>query len=174
MLQISAQEVDRSMSETVLNQVRRLLTDAGVAFTEKQHAPTRTSEESAAARGESLAVGAKALLLKTDEVFRLFVVPADRKLDSAAIRRELSVKKTRFATPEELQQTTGLVPGSVPPFGPPILPFELFADVAVGAPGRVAFNAGSLTDSILMSAADWEAIARPKRFRFAKSETEPG
>lgn len=155
----------------VLASVRRLLTEAGVTFTEKEHPPTYTSEESAAARGEPLSVGAKALLLRTDDVFRLFVLPADRKLDSAAIKRHLSVKRTRFATPEELLELTGLVPGSVPPFGPPVLPFELFADGAVGAEhGRVAFNAGSLTVSFLLSTADWEAVAMPKRFAFGKIE----
>src|SRR4051812_34231885 len=159
------------MSESVLTRIRQLLHASGVPFTEKQHPPTRTSEESAAARGEPLSVGAKALLLRTDDVFRLFVLPADRKLDSAAIRRELNVKKTRFASPEELLELTGLVPGSVPPFGRPVLPFELFADVAVGAEhGRVAFNAGSLTDSIIMATADWESLARPRRFTFAQAD----
>jgi prolyl-tRNA editing enzyme YbaK/EbsC (Cys-tRNA(Pro) deacylase) len=67
---------------------------------------------------------------------------------------------------------TGLVPGSVPPFGPPLLPFELFADEAVGTRyDRVAFNAGSLTNSIIMSTSDWVAIARPQRFSFGKAET---
>ena len=157
------------MSPNTLEKIRQVLHTAGVAFREAHHEPTRTSEESAAARGEPLSVGAKALLLRTDEVFRLFVLPADRKLDSNAIRRHLGVRKTRFATVGELDELVGLVPGAVPPFGEPILPFELFADDAVGMEhGKVAFNAGSLTDSIIMSASDWEAVARPTRFRFAK------
>ena len=157
------------MSMHVLNSIRKLLSEAGIAFREAHHEPTRTSEESAAARGEPLSVGAKALLLRTDDVFRLFVLPADRKLDSNAVRRHLGVHKTRFASVEELDELVGLVPGAVPPFGEPILPFELYADDAVGMEhGKVAFNAGSLTDSIIMSAADWEVLARPTRFHFAK------
>lgn len=157
------------MPMNVLNKIRKLLSETNIAFREAHHEPTRTSEESAAARGEPLSVGAKALLLRTDDVFRLFVLPADRKLDSNAIRRHLGVRKTRFATVGELDELVGLVPGAVPPFGAPVLPFELYADEAVGeAYGRVAFNAGSLTDSIIMSAADWEAVAQPTRFRFAK------
>lgn len=153
----------------ILTRIRELLNAANIDYREAHHAPTRTSEESAAARGEPLSVGAKALLLRTDDVFRLFVLPADRKLDSNAIRRHLGVRKTRFATVEELDELVGLVPGAVPPFGEPVLPFELFADEAVGKEyGKMAFNAGSLTDSIIMSAADWEALARPARFRFAK------
>jgi len=157
------------MSRIVLNRIRKLLSEANIGYREAHHEPTRTSEESAAARGEPLGVGAKALLLRTDEVFRLFVLPADRKLDSNAVRRHLGVRKTRFATLEELDELVGLVPGAVPPFGEPVLPFELYADEAVGMEyGKVAFNAGSLTDSIIMSASDWEAVARPTRFRFAK------
>jgi Ala-tRNA(Pro) deacylase len=157
------------MSNNTLEKIRNHLNAAGIQHREVQHEPTRTSEESAAARGEPLSVGAKALLLRTDDVFRLFVLAADRKLDSNAIRRHLGVRKTRFATVEELDQLVGLVPGAVPPFGEPILPFELYADELVGVENdKVAFNAGSLTHSIIMAASDWAAIARPRRFRFAK------
>jgi prolyl-tRNA editing enzyme YbaK/EbsC (Cys-tRNA(Pro) deacylase) len=114
-------------------------------------------------------VGAKALLLKLDDRFAIFVLPADRQLDSAAVKRHLQVKRIRFATADELRELTGLVPGSLPPFGEPILPFDLFADSSIGARhDRVAFNAGSLTDSIVMSASDWQAFAKPERLNFAK------
>lgn len=157
------------MAQNILHQIRALLVTEGVSFREVEHRPTRTSEESAAARGESLSTGAKALLLRTDDVFRLFVLPADRKLDSGAVRRHLGVKRTRFASADELQELTGLVPGSVPPFGEPILPFELYADEAIGAlTDRVAFNAGSLSHSIIMTATDWERTAHPQRFRFGR------
>ncbi|HVX14063.1 MAG TPA: YbaK/EbsC family protein [Pirellulales bacterium] len=158
------------MSDQVLPRIRQLLNDNGCPFREIEHAATFTSEESARARGEELGVGAKALLLRTDDVFRLFVLPADRKLDSAALKRELNVKRIRFATPEELAELTGLVPGSVPPFGQPVLPFELFADTEVGVRhGKVAFNAGSLTVSIVMRGPDWQTVAAPMRFAFGKA-----
>ena len=157
------------MSQNTLEHIRTFLNAADVVYREVQHEPTRTSEESAAARGEDLNVGAKALLLKTDDILRLFVLPADRKLDSGAIRRHLGARKTRFATVEELHDLVGLVPGAVPPFGKPILPFELYADESLGVEtDKVAFNAGSLRNSIIMAAADWERLARPNRFRFAK------
>src|SRR6188768_1156312 len=102
------------MSDSILARIRGLLEENQAPYRLVEHPPTRTSEESAAARGEPLEVGAKALLLKTDDVFRLFVLCADMQLDSGAVRRHLNVKKTRFATPEELLELTGLVPGSVP------------------------------------------------------------
>jgi prolyl-tRNA editing enzyme YbaK/EbsC (Cys-tRNA(Pro) deacylase) len=147
----------------VLIAIRQLLADNGIAFREVHHEPTRTSEESAKARGEELRIGGKALLMKGDDVFRLFVLPADRKLDSGAIRREFGWKKLRFATPEELHERTGLVPGSVPPFGPPILPFDLCLDQVATQNPRIAFNAGSLTDSIILEMSDYLAVAKPSR-----------
>lgn len=158
-----------SASVGVLESIRGLLVEAGVEFRELEHEPTLTSEDSARVRGEPLSVGAKALLLKVDDGFGLFILSADQKLDSSAIKRHLSAKKIRFATPEELWELTRLTPGSVPPFGRPILSFELWADVGVGkSQGRVAFNAGSLTHSLILATADWERVAAPRRFAFAK------
>ena len=134
---------------------------------EAHHEPTRTSEESARARGEEMRVGGKALVVKVDDTFRLFVLSADRKLDSGAIKAHFGAKRTRFATPEELMQMTGLVPGSVPPFGQPILPFPLYTDPSVFENDRVAFNAGSLTDSMVIPIEEYLRLAQPEVFRFS-------
>ncbi len=147
--------------------IRALLTAAGSSFVEKHHEPTYTSAESARARGESLAHGAKALVVKVDGRFVLFVLPADRKLDSAAVKRHFGAKKLRFANRDELLDLTGLVPGSVPPFGHPIVPLPLVADPALLENDRVAFNAGSLTDSLVLSTADYQRIANADWVRIA-------
>ena len=151
----------------LVDQIRAWLVSECAQFREVHHEPTRTSEDSARARGEELRVGGKALLIRIDSVFRLFVLSADRKLDSAAIKQHFGARKTRFATPEELAELTGLVPGSVPPFGQPILPFPLFVDPSVFENERIAFNAGSLTDSIVMPIEDYRRLASAEVFRFA-------
>jgi prolyl-tRNA editing enzyme YbaK/EbsC (Cys-tRNA(Pro) deacylase) len=160
-------------SASVLERIRELLTAQSIAFRELHHEPTRTSEDSARVRGEPLHHGGKALLLKGDAEFALFVLPADRQLDSNAIRQKFGWRKLRFATPEELKEQTGLVPGSVPPFGPPILPFDLYLDEEIPHNERIAFNAGSLTDSIILATADYLRVAQPKE-TFCFSKGEPG
>ncbi|MCH2402207.1 MAG: hypothetical protein MK364_24020, partial [Pirellulales bacterium] len=108
---------------TVLESIRDLLQQRTVPFREVQHGPTPTSQAAAEARGEELKHGGKALLMKIDADFALFVLPADRRAHSGSIRQELGVKKLRFANREELATLTafaghtGLQPGSVPPFG---------------------------------------------------------
>jgi prolyl-tRNA editing enzyme YbaK/EbsC (Cys-tRNA(Pro) deacylase) len=140
------------------------LRESGAVFRSVEHPPTRTSEESAKARGESLAAGAKALVVRADDSFCLLVIPADRRLDSKLARRSLGVQALRFATPDELKATVGLEPGSIPPFGAPILNLRLFADHAVGRhTDNVAFNAASLTRSVVMPSSEWERVAQPTR-----------
>jgi prolyl-tRNA editing enzyme YbaK/EbsC (Cys-tRNA(Pro) deacylase) len=152
----------------ILDTIRALLNEAGVVYREVQHLPTLTSEDSARERGEDIRIGGKALLLKVNDTFRLFVLSAARQLDSAAIKTRFAAKKIRFATPEELNERTGLTPGSVPPFGQPILPFELYVDESILENEKIAFNAGSLTDSVIMLVRDYRDIAKPEVFKFSK------
>lgn len=162
-----------AMSKTALEHLRELLEEHSVTPKEIQHAPTYTSEQSAAARGEELRVGGKALLMKVGKVFSVFVLPANRRIDSTKIRQQLGSKKMRFASADELLELTGLVPGSVPPFGRPILPFDLYLDDAINENDRIAFNAGSLTDSMILPMGDYLRVANPTDvFSFSIKEEE--
>jgi Ala-tRNA(Pro) deacylase len=160
------------MSDDVLSRIRDRLRAENIAFREMQHAATHTSAESAAARSQDLSLGAKALVLRVDDEFALFVLRADRRLDSGAIKKQLGAKRLRFASPQELHELTSLVPGAVPPFGEPILPFKLYADLSLQSAGTdIAFNAGSLTQSIAMSVADWQRVSNPTWLEFAEPPT---
>jgi prolyl-tRNA editing enzyme YbaK/EbsC (Cys-tRNA(Pro) deacylase) len=152
----------------MVDRITAFLDSHGVSYRCVHHEPTRTSEESAKARGEPLEVGGKAIVMKVGEEFMLFVFSAARRIDSQKIKAHFGVKKIRFASAEELHQLTGLVPGSVPPFGKPLLPFELFVDTSISLNDRIAFNAGSLTDSIVMNSADYLRFANGVTFTFAE------
>ena len=150
-----------------LSLILELLDGEGISYRRISHEPTRTSVDSARARGEALETGGKALLLKAGEAFSVFVLSAALKLDSQAVKKRLGVKSLRFATADELMDLTGLVPGSVPPFGEPVLPFPLFVDESIEANDRIAFNAGSLTDSVVLSTVDYLRVAGGEIFRFS-------
>jgi Ala-tRNA(Pro) deacylase len=155
------------MRGEVHRRIQAYLEESGVHFRELHHEPTLTSEESARVRGEELRNGGKAILLKVDNVFRLFVLSAARKLDSSKVKQHFGVKRLRFATREELLELTGLEPGSIPPFGSPIFDMELFVDSSITENDRIAFNAGSLTDSIIMNVKDYLRLAVPVIFDFS-------
>ena len=142
------------MSDSVFARIEGLLNRHGVAFDVLRHEPVYTSEEAAQVRDAPLASGAKALICKADDRFVLFVMPADRRLDSKGVRRERRWRKLRFANREEVEQLTGLEPGSIPPFGSlfdlPTLCDERLADNEI-----INFNAGDHCISVSMRYEDY-------------------
>jgi Ala-tRNA(Pro) deacylase len=150
--------------------IRQLLEAEDVVYDELYHEPTMTSEASARARGADLRIGGKALVLKLGERFGVFVLSAACKIDSAAIKQHCGVKKIRFASATELYELCGLVPGAVPPFGPPILPCDLYVDASILQNRRIAFNAGALTYSISLAVEAYLRVAKPTVFRFTRTE----
>ncbi|MFT7676757.1 MAG: Ala-tRNA(Pro) deacylase [Planctomycetota bacterium] len=140
--------------------IRDCLGQAGATWREIEHEETPTSADSARARGESMSIGGKALVIKVGKTLGLFVLPADRRLSARALRQHLGERRSRFATQEELLERTGLVPGSVPPFGRPVLDLPLYVDQHTWDSERIAFNAGSLTLSFILPSADWRAAVK--------------
>jgi Ala-tRNA(Pro) deacylase len=150
------------------DQVCQLLAAKGVAFDVLRHEPVFTSEQAATVRGTPLASGAKALVCKADERFVMIVLPADRKLASKEVRKIEGVKSLRFASREEVQQLTGLAPGSIPPFGS-LFGLATWCDQRLSEQERINFNAGDHSISISMSYADFVAVERPKLGGFGES-----
>lgn len=160
------------LKRAFFNRICRYLDAQRVVYRSLHHEPTLTSADAARVRGEDIRIGGKTLLLKVRGDFRLFVLSAALRIDSQAIRNYFETRKTRFASTEELQNLTGLVPGSVPPFGEPILPFELYVDPSISKNDRIAFNAGSLTDSLFLGVEDYLRISAPTVFRFTTTKDQ--
>ena len=166
--QIDASKLNMENGLEVFNKICKYLESKSIAFKKVNHEPTFTSEESAKARGEDLSTGGKAILMKIDESFLLFVLSASKKIDSKKIKSHLKAKKTRFSTSEELFTLTSLVPGSVPPFGIPLFSFKLYLDKSITLNNKIAFNAGSLTNSIVMDMNDYLNVANAELFEFSE------
>jgi prolyl-tRNA editing enzyme YbaK/EbsC (Cys-tRNA(Pro) deacylase) len=152
----------------MLEKIRSWLAAESIDFKEVHHEITKTSEESAKARGEDISIGGKALVVKVNGSFKILVLSAAKKLNSPAVKKYFSSKKMRFASKDELLELTGLVPGSVPPFGNPIIDLDLYVDDSILDNDKIAFNAGSLTDSIVMKREDYIALAKPTIFNFSE------
>jgi len=151
----------------MFQKIKDFLKNNNIDFKEIHHEPTLTSEDSAKARGEDIKIGGKALVLKIDNNFKILVLSAAKKLNSNLVKKYFNAKNVRFADRNELIELTGLVPGSVPPFGNPIIDLELYVDNSIIENEKIAFNAGSLTDSIVMSVKDYIKISNPKIFDFS-------
>jgi Ala-tRNA(Pro) deacylase len=155
------------MSESVFQRVEALLRGHHVSFEVMRHAPVYTSEEAARVRGTPLASGAKALVCKGDDAVVMFVVPADRRLDSKAIRQSRGWRKLRFVTRDEVFKITGLEPGSIPPFGS-LFGLPTFCDTRLGLNEKINFNAGDHSISVSMRYADYLRVESPELGTFAE------
>jgi len=154
------------MAASVFDQVVNVLKEHGIAFQVLRHEPAHTSEEAARIRGTPLASGAKALICKGEDRFVMFVVPADRKLDSHAVRRAKGWRKLRFATREEVLELTGLAPGSIPPFGS-LFGLPTLCDERLGDNDVINFNAGDHSISVSMRYPTHQLTACVSGFRIS-------
>jgi Ala-tRNA(Pro) deacylase len=154
---------------SVLESILDLLTRNGISFRHDEHEETLTSADAARVRGEPLEIGAKALVMKVDDRFCLFVMSAALRVDSRRIRSYLGARRTRFATTDELLELTALPPGGIPPVGPPILDLPLCVDPSVFRNERMAFNAGSLAHSVVMGTEDYRRLVDPDVFELAQA-----
>ena len=155
------------MSSSVFERVESLLKQHDTVFQVLRHEPVYTSEDAARVRGTPLASGAKALIVKGEEGFVMFVVPADRKLDSHAVRRTKGWKKMRFATREEVLELTGLTPGSIPPFGN-LFNLSTHCDERLADNEIINFNAGDHGISVSMRYADYVQVEKPELGKFVE------
>lgn len=144
----------------VFERLSELLRAKSIGFDVLTHEPVFTSEEAAKVRGTPLASGAKALVCKADERFVMIVLPADRKLGSKAVRKAAAIKSLRFASREEVEQLTGLSPGSIPPFGS-LFGLPTWCDQRLAEHARVNFNAGDHAISISMAYDDYIKAEQP-------------
>jgi Ala-tRNA(Pro) deacylase len=145
---MSERDPDRVHGELV-----RLLRREAADFRLTRHEAVTTSAEAAAVRGAELRSGAKAMLVKSKSGFVLVVLAADRKVDWKLLAPLVGGKGARFATDDELWETTGLSKGAVPPLGL-LFGLRTIYDESLLEVETVNFNAGTQTDSITMSRED--------------------
>lgn len=147
----------------VVARIDALLARGSTPHRRLRHAPVHTSEEAAIARGESMEIGGKSLVMKVGpERFAVFALSAARRSHGSRIRKFLGVPRLRFATRDELMALTGLRPGCVPPFGPPVFEnLSLYVDESIAHNQRIAFNPGDHRVSIIMAVDDYLELARP-------------
>jgi len=162
----------------VTTAIRELLRARGAVWQEMQHAPAVTSEAAAAARSMNVALGCKSIVTLTggtEGELHVFVVPGFATIDWARARIAADRRRLRLAPPETMVDLLALRPGTIPPFGRPILNATLIADVSLSqprmnAPDIVAFAAGSAELSFVMERNAWMQAAAPK---FASLVREP-
>lgn len=102
---------------SIAPKLQQCLDDAKVEFDLVEHAPTKSSLESASASAVPAEKLAKAVLLDTDEGQLLAVLPSDRRVELSELRSELG-HKPRLASEDEIKSLFNDCDlGAIPPAG---------------------------------------------------------
>ncbi len=128
-------------------------------FLEKRKTPFKFVEheavtrpvDSARVRGVELRQIAKALVYIADNTPLLAILPGDKDIDEAKLRKAVGAKLLRFAAPVEVKSYTGCVVGLVPPTIPGI---KKVVDENLLQNEEVSFNAGIATAGIIIRLKD--------------------
>jgi len=144
----------------VTEKIEDLLSGLKITYRKFEHEPVTTSEDAARIRDKDISTGAKALIFIADGEPILVVVPGDKRFNTKKFKLDFKIKDLYMADAEKLKEVTGLIKGAVPPIGK-IFGIKTYFDQSFTNKDTVAFNAGSLTISIEMAAADLITAADP-------------
>ncbi|WP_324724139.1 YbaK/prolyl-tRNA synthetase associated domain-containing protein [Lelliottia sp. JS-SCA-14] len=150
-----------------------LLSEQGAQYRVVEHEAVGKCEAVSEIRGTELGQGAKALVCKVKgngvKKHILAILAADQQADLSQLASHFGGIKASLASPAEVDDLTACVFGAIPPFSfhpdltlvaDPLL-FERFDEIA--------FNAGLLEKSVIMSSADYLRIAQPELVAFRRS-----
>ena len=109
---------------------------------------------------------AKTVMVAMDGALAMAVIPADQRVDLEGLRELSHADYVRLAREDEFEVFfPDCEPGAMPPFGN-LYDMSVYVSPALAAEGEIAFNAGSHTELIKMSWADFERLVRPRVARF--------
>jgi Ala-tRNA(Pro) deacylase len=130
------------------------------------HAKRFTAQELAEIEGVPGSQHAKVVMVKSDGMHRMAVLPSDRMVDLHKLE-EVTGRDWMIEDEDEFSQ---LFPdcetGAMPPFGE-LYDLSMYVDRSLAENDNIVFEAGTHTDAIRMKYRDFESVAQPEVADFA-------
>ena len=151
---------------SVFEQLCELLARSDATFRVLTHEAEGRSDAVAKLRGTSPEQAAKAMFCASKEAVPklvLAVLPGNQKLDFKKLAQAAGVKKITLAAPALATEITRCEMGAVPPF---VFRDDVSLIVDSGLLARnekIAFNAGSLSHSIVLRIEDYLRVVNPQQ-----------
>jgi Ala-tRNA(Pro) deacylase len=141
--------------------LKEFLDKEHVKYVSIDHSPAFTAQEIAAAAhipGKELA---KTVIVKVDGKLAMFVLPASEQVRLANLRETLGAQKVELADEDEFKKAfPDCETGAMPPFGN-LYGMDVFVSQALREDDEIAFNAGSHSELIRLTYADYERLVHP-------------
>jgi len=136
-------------------------------YTALTHPRTVTAQETANAAHLGGQRFAKTVMLKLDGELAMMVMPASYRLDITRLSRAMGGRMVELAEEAEFRDAfPDCEVGAMPPFGN-LYGMPVFVDARLAEQDEVAFNAGTHTDAVRMSYAEFERLAQPQKLWLA-------
>lgn len=150
-----------------VKKLKEFLDSNKVKYEAISHTPAFSAQQIAASAhipGKELA---KTVIIKIDGDYAMAVLPASSKVDLQLLKEVTGASKIELATEQEFEK---LFPecdiGAMPPFGN-LYGMDVYASRNLAEDEEIAFNAGSHTELLKLSYADFERLVKPKVLDFS-------
>ena len=127
----------------------------GIPYRIFKHAnPVKSLEQAASERGQAIGQVVRSILFRlAKDEFCLALVAGSAQINWRILRKHFNQSRLTMATPEEVLQVTGYVPGAVSPFGLPA-PIRIVADPGVFEPDEISLGSGRRGLAIMIKPSD--------------------
>lgn len=147
--------------------LKEFLDQNGVKYLSVSHSPAFTAQEIAASAhipGKELA---KTVMVVMDGKMAMAVLPASYNVDLAALEGISGSTKVALASEEDFKNLfPDCEPGAMPPFGN-LYDMPVYVAESLAEDDEIAFNAGSHTELLRLSFADFVRLVQPKIGQFS-------
>ena len=151
-----------------IQKLKKFLDDNGIKYVSVQHSAAYTAQEVAALAHIPGELMAKTVMVKIDGKMAMAVVPASHQIDFDRLREVAGTESAELASEDEFKD---LFPacdvGAMPPFGN-LYDMPVFCSNALSEDLEIAFSAGSHSELIRLSYADYEQLVQPQIASFSK------
>jgi Ala-tRNA(Pro) deacylase len=144
------------------------LDQLGVSYRVSRHADAFTAQDLAAAEHVPGRKVIKPVVVRADGEFVMCALPASYKVDLSELREQLQCEEVQLADEQSMREIfRDCELGAEPPIGrlyglPTLMDESLFAD------DRVTFQAGTHSDAVTMTLADYRRVAQPEVAYFGR------
>ena len=149
-----------------VKKLKEFLDKESIKYVSIVHSPAYTAQEVAASAHITGRELAKTVIVQLDGQMAMAVLPANRKIVLQDLREVTGSDQVKFASEEEFRKKfPDCETGAMPPFGN-LYGMDVYLAESLTANDQIAFNAGSHTEVIKLSLADYERLVQPKVMSF--------
>lgn len=150
-----------------VKKLREFLDLNGIKYVVITHSLAYTAQEVAASSHISGKELAKTVVIRIDGSLAMAVLPASYQIDFHLLKKCLGAGHIELASEQEFKDRfPDCELGAMPPFGN-LYGMSVYVDDSLREDDEIAFDAGSHTELIKLSYADYERLVNPTIFRFS-------